>query len=808
MEGILDDSRLDGVFDVRTALRPLRRAELLRTGDVDALLATIELNCQIWGGAGTVLVPSLDGTYEDAYRDELIRSDIDSLNIRSFGEDLEAPDWIDYGMAKPYAALLIADGMDRDKWWPFRVADLQADDPWRPIYAACIGSWPATPSERLFPSPIYDAPPESFDLFFKVEREAIAGSLDDLVERLTGRNTNWPRTLGLLGLASGMRPNTGYIASDRVLPIRDETRTAAGPNIVVVFGDDPVADAALLWNLRGAHAGGYALPIGIPKSEVGRQALESLRKPGLSAAFGFSGGHAYITSTSVPLEELEEIAGLYPGHKAVTFDKLLTFGRAPAIPRVQLATFSNGVARLVPENDADTKLIYPQGRENFGPELQLDVIVDGDHVPYSRSLRGERFWGPRFIAGWASLQVPSSSLRRPPSVRVEWPTTWLRLQCVAQDQGLEVEVSEPGHAALALVDALGGIDQIQWLANPILVAFLYRLAERSGMTWWKGRWTAARKEIDELGIEESAFDELAEKMGRDNVVVAPSGEGRELKFQEFVKALGGKERAATNWIRWAERRHLVVRGTEVTCDKCRARSWIPMTAVPPTVTCSGCGRSIDHPFQPRHLQFSYRLGEVLRRALEMDCLDHLFALRYFHELFKDKGLVGIHPGVNFKEKCAADVKAEADVLLLFADATLVPGEVKRTGAGVTATGITKLEAAADRLASPWSFFAVGQPARDCGSNVPDAAERKAARPRLVVTTDQTFTDYPHWSLRGDPFAWTPISQADEDTRSERFVTHLRKRSPDDPWSSQGSSLLRDWKDDAETEGEAATSTEA
>lgn len=806
MEGILDDSRLNGVFDVGTALRPLRRAELVPAGDLDILLERIEFNCQVWGGGGTVLVPSPDGTFDDMYRDELIRSDIDSLDTRLLGEDLEAPHWIDHGMGLPFAALLIADGMDRDKWWPFRVADLRPDDPWKPIYAASIGLWPAAPSAKLFPTPFYDAPPESFELFFDVERTDITGSIDDLVERLTGTNTNWPRALSLLGLASGMRPNTGYIAADRALPLRDETRTAAGPNIIVVFGDDPLADAALLWNLRGAHTGGYALPIGIPRAEIDQTTLAKLRKPGHFAAFGFSGGRAFITSASVPFDELSAIAALHAGHEAVTCDKVLAFGRAPSIPRNQLATFSDGKARLVPESEADTKLIYPYGRPPFGPQLRLDVIVENDHVPTSRTLRGERFWGPRFAAGYASLQVPSASLRRASSVEVEWPTPWLRLQCVARDHGLEVEASEPGHAALALIDALGGIDQIRWLAHPVLVGLLYRLAERSGMTWWKGRWTAARREIDGLGIDEGAFEELAQRMGRDEPTVAPAGEGRELDFQEFVKVFGNKERAATNWIRWAERRHLVVRGTGVRCDKCRARSWIPMAAIPPTVTCLGCGRTIDHPFPPRHLQFSYRLGEVLRRALEVDCLDHLFALRYFHAMFKDKGLVGLHPGVNFKNKGSADVAAEADVLMLFADATMVTGEVKRTGAGITPDVVAKFEAAADRLRAPWSFFAVGQPARDCEPNVPAAAAREADQPRLVVTTDQTYTDYPIWSLGDDPFDWTPISEAEEDIRSDRFVSHLRDRSPDDPWSSQGSSLLYDREEAAEPDRTPPTET--
>lgn len=144
---------------------------------------------------------------------------------------------------------------------------------------------------------------------------------------------------------------------------------------------------------------------------------------------------------------------------------------------------------------------------------------------------------------------------------------------------------------------------------------------------------------------------------------------------------------------------------------------------------------------------------------------------------------------------STEVSAEADVLLLFADGAMVPGEVKRTGAGVTTDEIAKLEALAIRLDAPWAFLAVGQPARDCEANVPAAESREAGNLRFVVTTDQVYEDYPIWSLGEDPFAWTPRSEADDQSRAGRFVSLLRDRSPDDPWSSQGSSLLADRRSD-------------
>ena len=362
MEGILDESRLNGVYDVGTALRPLRHADLVPADDMGALLAKIEWHCQVWGGGGSVLVPSVNGTIDQAYEWELVRSDVDALDVRLMGGSAVVPQWIGSRLGQPYPALLVADGRkDRKDWLPFRVADLRADDPWKPIYAATIGLWPAVPSRDLFPSYAFDGPPDSFEMFFKVERQTVEGSMDDLIERLTGRNTSWPRTLSLLGLASGARPSNGYVAGDRFIPWPDETKVAAGPNVLVVFGDDSVADAALLWNLRAAHARGYAMPMGIPQAELDKKSVAKVGEPGMFAAFGLSGGRTYLTSASVPIEEVAAFAELHPGLAAAPYNALLSFGRAPSLAHNQVAAFSDGRARLVPETEADLSLIHPHG---------------------------------------------------------------------------------------------------------------------------------------------------------------------------------------------------------------------------------------------------------------------------------------------------------------------------------------------------------------------------------------------------------------------------------------------------------------
>ncbi len=143
--------------------------------------------------------------------------------------------------------------------------------------------------------------------------------------------------------------------------------------------------------------------------------------------------------------------------------------------------------------------------------------------------------------------------------------------------------------------ALGGVDGISLLQHRPLIVLMYRMAERSGMTWWKRKWKAAHRELLAAGADSATLEETAELLGRDDPAVAPPGEGRAVGFQEFVSALGSTA-AASNWIAWAERRHLLVRGAEVVCPDCKTETWLPLAALPPPVPCPGCGRQILQPY--------------------------------------------------------------------------------------------------------------------------------------------------------------------------------------------------------------------
>jgi hypothetical protein len=529
------------------------------------------------------------------------------------------------------------------------------------------------------------------------------------------------------------------------------------------------------------------LPIGLPANQVNREALAVLQRPGVATMFGFGGGRCRLTSVSVPLDELSRLASSTPA-VAVPYEQLLTFGPAPGRPHSQVAIFSAGVAHLEAMTESDRDVLTVSRQIMRQPQLVLDVRVTDAPLPADLTMRGAKF-GPSFQGGAAQAPVKASSLG---NLRVQWPSSWTSLTAVARTRGLRVTQSVPGQAAATLIGALGSVDAIRWLAHRPLIALLYRLAERSGMSWQRTQLNSLRARLTEQGRATDVIDEAEAALSAAEHAVTPAGEGRALDFEDFRRALS-REKAAARWVTWAERHHLLVRGVNIVCPHCIAPAWLPLASTPPPVGCPGCGRSLGEPYGPRHMPFVYRMGEPLRRVLETDSLGHVLALYWFVKLFGEAGgLIGTHPGVDFtigEGKDRATV-GEADVLLLFADGRLVPVEVKRTAAGVDARSLELLDRLAAALEAPYDFVVVSQPARDC-PDLPASIPQQADRPRLVISNDQILNRRPFWSISSNPFAWDPRSEADDLERDTGFLADLEAFEPDQPWDLVRDTLLED-----------------
>lgn len=778
--GLLDDALLGGQHEATTTLRPERPVRVVSASDLEALRAEMELACQVWGGGSRPIVPLL-GTALPAPYLRLLEAEQFDLVSGLDEIDVPLPERIELRQSWDIPALLVAASEPIERWRPVQIVELEGDDPWRDIYAAVLGTWPDTPDAGILKRSFLLREDLRFEEVVPVDRVAVEGSLEDLVERTTDDSHLTPRQVANLLMSHGLQPDTSFMGvRDEVVPNPYATRRAAGPNIIVVVTPESVEDLALLWNLRGAHGLGRALPIGVPVEQVTAAGLRELQQPGRATMFGLGGGTCHLVSASVPMPKLEDLAELSKAAVATPYENLLTFGPAPGRRRSHVSWWEDGKTRLDPITDADRDALRV-ARDI--PNLVVDVAVSGFPLPADRTMRGSHLFG-RFQAGEAQLSI--SGLRSESTVEVRWPSPWTCLAAVAQSRGLSATASEPGLAAATLIHSLGSVHSVENLLHQPLIDLLYRMAERSGMSWWKKRWATTHAQMLEGGADPATLDEMALRLGRDEPAVAPPGEGRAVPFQDFVSALGDQQ-GARHWISWAERRHLVVRGADVTCPDCHTVSWLPLTALPPPVPCPGCGRKIAHPYDPQALRFKYRLGEPLRRVLETDSLGHVLVLRWFVQLFGHGGLVGAHPGVTFSTVNGKAI-GEADVVLLFSDGSLVPIEVKRRSSGVDARALSLMDTLADALEARWDALAVTQPARD----VPDiaAAERHSPdRPRLVITDDQIHEHHVIWAMGSNPFAWNPRTPDQDRERADVFRRALSTNDPDVPWDRLADTLL-------------------
>jgi hypothetical protein len=262
-------------------------------------------------------------------------------------------------------------------------------------------------------------------------------------------------------------------------------------------------------------------------------------------------------------------------------------------------------------------------------------------------------------------------------------------------------------------------------------------------------------------------------------------------FSNVRQALGNTD-AAHIWMRWAEARRLIVRGAVIACGRCMAKTWRPLADVTES-TCPGCGAASDHPFNTSSLPFRFRLSEPLRRAIENDSIYHLLIMRYLVDLTsREDWLVGAHPGVDIYDSTDARV-GEADVLLLFADATTLLVEVKRHASAFQTGDITRLERIADKLSAVGTVLGCGDDHAAATDRIESLAQDEP-RPRRLVTADQWLApharptidravgDESHW--RGGDDEGSPADAFDRRFISDLIAFDPLRKTTYDPVAEQ------------------------
>lgn len=781
LAAILDNERLNGPRSAHIVLRPRRHAVSIYNSDMEAALEIISQECQAWGGANSPLVPvDATGSIDLSYARVLAGSQIDGLaGLDFFGlfhlptVTVEVPATA-LGYGRLWVAALLKYRSQQD-YLPLEIVGLAAEDPWRPIYIACLGDLPQEPDEE-FLNKCNLRPDLQLEDFVEVKRPSTSGSLADLLARLSSDDVSTPRRLSMMHLAYGTAGSTSIRDETRPLPEPYYARLDAGPNVIVICRTGSVEDIAMLWNLRAALGDAYVAPLGLPEAEATVEAIDTIVSHPRRSHQGISRRTLYITSASIPLDDLKErLSGVRDHVTFATRDQLLTLGTAAGWPRDEVLVWHDGVSSFVPAGDERHREVLGKFTGGLGCDMAATVSVSTFPFPGGEDVRIDALnW--TFAAGAASHGVGS---RAREAVMITWPSRLLMAQAVAARRGLLLRESEPGRAAMVVTSNLQDGWELSNLAHAPLLDLLESMAARQGMSWYKQRMRSAGKSIDLSEAVARTADDLPEA-----------------SMHDFKRALRNNQAAAKYWLYWAERRGLIVKGFPLQCPHCRSKQWTPVAAFAPPIVCRGCARRIETPFGDRpQVDFKYRLSERLRRVYEHDAMGHLLAMRYFQSIFsaaEGSRLVGIHPGMEVCRTDEDSLLGEADNLLLTRQGDFVPIEVKRSFGGVTSVEVEKLDDLAAQLKAPWSAVAVcqyGRVAPDDFSNLENRTE--AADPfRLILSYDRLLEEHPVWVLGVDPFAWRPLSDGDIETREKRFVERLARGGEDEDANWVESSMLR------------------
>jgi hypothetical protein len=476
-----------------------------------------------------------------------------------------------------------------------------------------------------------------------------------------------------------------------------------------------------------------------------------------------------LVSTSVSKERLAEVAAAAEQDwEVVDFEDVMRLADRPGRVSSELVTFRDGIAEVQAFDPEDRSELAQHVGGFRTPHATVRFSRTDRHVPPLRVLDHDYPFNPAYRGG--GFEYPGA--RYDQMIQLRWPAGWTALVAVAHDRGLRVERSTAGQAAEAFLRHLQGWPGTELLLSRDVVEMLYRLGERAGMTWF-------RDKVRDIGQSASGGDE--EAMARlesklSEVTLAPSDhEQHTVTYSRLVSLLGRD--AAEPWLSWAERQGIVLRGVDVGCEHCGARGWRPMADLAPPMTCRGCGRGMHRPFRPSDLTFRYRAAETLLRVLEHDALVHVFTMRYFARLFEPHfdrpGLVyGMYPGVDFYERDSGARIGEADVVLLTSDGSLVAGECKRRGAGLTDGEIAKLDALAERIGAPWTFLATTDVAAECPPIWAESQRALPEPPRFSLSAEQLFESHVIWALGATPLAWTSLGAAAHAQRELDFRASL------------------------------------
>lgn len=364
--GLLDEAPLEGTTALDRFLSPRRSAWIVDDGNyLDAVEAVREV-CSWWGSGADVLIPAARGAgLAPLWMEFLYASAVDATATRGVvTEDslsAAAGRASKRGVGAELAVAALARHQDRERWAAhFDPSVVPPDHPWHLAYVGALGLLPADPSnDDLRFHGLRDDVTLLDVLKIDTTPPATVGSRD-LLDRMRGRPSAPPVTLTLMSWAA-YPPWTGStFDSEPPMPLQYGRATRFNDNIVVVYTPGDASDLCLLWNLRALYGHPARAPLAIPVTEDVSAVIAAWIGESAFVGTGLRRGEGALVSHSVPVEQLEELAGrVGHGFTAVPLDLVLRPGQPLARHSSEVAIFDRGHARIAAWAANDRSEILP-----------------------------------------------------------------------------------------------------------------------------------------------------------------------------------------------------------------------------------------------------------------------------------------------------------------------------------------------------------------------------------------------------------------------------------------------------------------
>jgi hypothetical protein len=361
-----------------------------------------------------------------------------------------------------------------------------------------------------------------------------------------------------------------------------------------------------------------------------------------------------------------------------------------------VAVFTKGWARLPAWHAVDSGAFHLTRQIAISMRPVVRFEIEGQHVP---SFELEGIYQLEGACRGGGVEVPA---RQPTDMAtLSWPSGWDVVAGLLRRHGLVAQPSGSGRIAAGFLRRAGSIPGIRPLLSASVIGLLYDLAERRGTARFKRQIRELASEIaTSVETPEEQLNRIEERLAA--LTLPGSEEERsDVTFDHIIGRLGDSK-AAKAWLRWGERSGLVLRGLVLRCEECRRKDWSPIGDLAPPWTCRWCGAQLRQPFPAGQVPFRYAASSTTLSLVGEDAISHLLALRWFYDLFSGdrKVLYGAYPGVTIRRAGSTKDIGEADVLLVFSNGWLVPGEVKLRSSGWSAEDVWKLDILTEALDAP------------------------------------------------------------------------------------------------------------